>query len=144
MKAWVATQNSWLVAERLAAYAHDLNPIEMGWGNVKAGVLANLCPNTIDEARSAAESEPGRVAGVADRDRAADQLGDLDAASAEIADPAPLHGSLDGSGAAAAPRGCADCTPLARWLHPVPDARCNGCTPSALSTAPAGCGDCTP
>jgi hypothetical protein len=43
MKAWVATQNSWLVAERLAAYAHDLNPIEMGWGNVKAGELANLC-----------------------------------------------------------------------------------------------------
>ncbi len=88
MKAWVATQHSWLVAELLPAYAHDLNPIEMGWGNVKVGELDNLCPDTIDEARAAAESGPGRVAGVADRDRADDQLGDLDAASAGIADPA--------------------------------------------------------
>jgi transposase len=29
MKAWLATQASWLQAERLPGYAHDLNPIEM-------------------------------------------------------------------------------------------------------------------
>jgi transposase len=53
MKAWIATQASWLVVERLPGYGHDLNPIEMAWGNVKAAELANLCPDTFDEARAA-------------------------------------------------------------------------------------------
>ena len=61
MKAWLATQGSWLQAERLPGYAHDLNPIEMVWGNVKAVELANLCPDTIDEARDAAEAGLKRV-----------------------------------------------------------------------------------
>jgi hypothetical protein len=30
MKAWLTAQASWLQAERLPGYAHDLNPIEMG------------------------------------------------------------------------------------------------------------------
>ncbi len=38
-----------------AAYAHDLNPVELVWGNVKAVELANLCPDTIDEAQQFAE-----------------------------------------------------------------------------------------
>jgi transposase len=62
MTAWIASQASWLEAERLPGYAHDLNPIEMVWGNVKAVELANLCPDTIDEARAAAEAGLDRVA----------------------------------------------------------------------------------
>ena len=61
MKAWLATQASWLQAERLPGYAHDLNPIEMVWSNVKAVELASLCPDTIDEARDAAEAGLKRV-----------------------------------------------------------------------------------
>jgi transposase len=61
MKAWLTTQASWLQAERLPGYAHDLNPIEMVWGNVKAVELANLCPDTIDQARDAAEAGLKRV-----------------------------------------------------------------------------------
>jgi transposase len=61
MKAWIATQRSWLVVERLPGYAHDLSPIEMVWGNVKAVELANLCPDTIDEAHAAAQAGLERV-----------------------------------------------------------------------------------
>lgn len=61
MNAWIATQASWLRAERLPGYAHDLNPVELVWGNVKAVELANLCPDTIDEARDAAEAGLKRV-----------------------------------------------------------------------------------
>jgi transposase len=61
MTAWIATQKEWLTVERLPGYAHDLNPIEMVWGNVKSVELANLCPDTIDEARTATESGLTRV-----------------------------------------------------------------------------------
>ncbi len=61
MKNWITTQHSWLAVERLPGYAHDLNPIELVWGNVKAVELANLCPDTIDEARDAAETGLKRV-----------------------------------------------------------------------------------
>ena len=61
MKAWTATQRHWLVVERLPGYAHDLNPIEMVWGTLKSVELANLCPNTIDEAHTAAESGLERI-----------------------------------------------------------------------------------
>ena len=44
------SQRTWLVVERLPAYAPDLNPVEQVWGNLKGGELANLCPDTIDEA----------------------------------------------------------------------------------------------
>ena len=61
MKEWLATQRHWLRVEPLPGYAHDLNPIEMVWGNVKAVDLANLCPDTIDQAQTAAEAELNRV-----------------------------------------------------------------------------------
>ena len=61
MTAWIARQRNWLTVERLPGYAHDLNPIEMVWGNVKTVELANLCPDTIDEAHAAAESGLTRV-----------------------------------------------------------------------------------
>jgi len=56
MTARIQSQRSWLTVERLPGYAHDLNPIEMVWGKIKSVDLANLCPDTIDEAQAAAES----------------------------------------------------------------------------------------
>lgn len=61
MKNWLTTQRHWLATEMLPGYAHDLNPIEMVWGNVKAVDLANLCPDTIGQAQTAAETGLNRV-----------------------------------------------------------------------------------
>jgi transposase len=61
MKAWTASQRGWLTVERLPGYAHDLNPVELVWGNVKAVELANLCADTIDQAQAAAEAGLKRV-----------------------------------------------------------------------------------
>jgi len=63
MLAWISKQRSWLVVEPLPAYAPDLNPVEMLWGNVKGVELANLCPQTIDEAWTAAEAGLVRAGG---------------------------------------------------------------------------------
>ena len=61
MRSWIATQRSWLVVEQLPGYAHDLNPVELVWGNVKSVELANLCPDTIDDAETAAADGLHRV-----------------------------------------------------------------------------------
>ena len=61
MKAWIATQRHWLLVEQLPGYAHDLNPIELVWGNIKNVELANLCPDTIDQAHDAAHAGLDRV-----------------------------------------------------------------------------------
>jgi transposase len=61
MKAWLDTQRHWLRVEPLPGYAHDLNPIELVWGNLKATELANLCPDTIDEADTAAHAGLCRI-----------------------------------------------------------------------------------
>lgn len=61
MTAWIAGQKDWLTVERLPAYAPDLNPVEMVWGNLKTVDLANLCPATIDDAHAAAESGLDRI-----------------------------------------------------------------------------------
>ena len=59
MTAWINKQRSWLVVERLPAYAPDLNPVELLWGNVKGVELANLCPRDhrpgVDRRRSRAQ-----------------------------------------------------------------------------------------
>ena len=62
MQAFIASSRSWLVVERLPGYAHDLNPIQMVWGNVNQVELANLCPDTIDDAHAAAAAGLDRVA----------------------------------------------------------------------------------
>jgi transposase len=49
MRAWVKTQRSWLVVERLPAYAPDLNPVEGLWSCLKAVELANLTSPTLAE-----------------------------------------------------------------------------------------------
>ena len=50
MTAFLTTQRHWLVTERLPPYGHDLNPVEQVWGNLKNRELANLCPDTVEEA----------------------------------------------------------------------------------------------
>jgi transposase len=66
MKDWIATQRHWLIVEQLPGYAHDLNPIEKVWGNLKGKELANLCPDTIDEAAVVADEGLCRIGREAD------------------------------------------------------------------------------
>jgi hypothetical protein len=49
MRAWLDTQRTWLVVERLPAYAPDLNPVEGLWSSLKAVELANLTGPTLAE-----------------------------------------------------------------------------------------------
>jgi transposase len=61
MTSWLATQRHWLVVEQLPGYAHELNPVEPIWGNLKSSELANLCPDTIDEAALYADEGLNRI-----------------------------------------------------------------------------------
>jgi transposase len=61
MKTFIASQRHWLRVEQLPGYAHELNPMELVWGNVKARELANLCPQDITEAHAAAKTGLRRV-----------------------------------------------------------------------------------
>ena len=61
MRAWLATQRSWLVVERLPAYAPDLNPVEGLWSNLKAIELANLTGPTLAEVITQAHMGIDRV-----------------------------------------------------------------------------------
>lgn len=54
--ATAATQKERLTVERLPGYAHDLHSVETVRGNCKSVELANLCPDTIDEAYAATGS----------------------------------------------------------------------------------------
>jgi transposase len=49
MRAWLHRQRSWLVVERLPAYAPELNPTEGLWSSLKAVELANLVAPTLAE-----------------------------------------------------------------------------------------------
>ena len=49
MRTWLNTQRSWLVVERLPAYAPELNPTEGLWSGLKAVELANLTVPTLAE-----------------------------------------------------------------------------------------------
>ena len=53
MRAFLATQRSWLVVERLPAYAPELNPVESLWAQLKGHHLANCGWETIEEVASA-------------------------------------------------------------------------------------------
>jgi putative transposase len=61
MKAWLASQAHWLTVEALPGYAHDLNPMELVWGNLKNAELANLCPDVLDDADNAAHTGLHRI-----------------------------------------------------------------------------------
>jgi transposase len=55
MRTWLATQRSWLVVERLPAYAPELNPVEGLWSWLKGSQLANLVCPTLQEVLAQAE-----------------------------------------------------------------------------------------
>jgi hypothetical protein len=61
MGAWIRTQRSWLVVERLPAYAPELNPVEGLWSSLKAVELANLAAPTLAEVIDQAHCGVGRV-----------------------------------------------------------------------------------
>lgn len=61
MTTYLAAQRQWLHVDRLPAYAPDLNPVELLWGNLKARELANLCPADIMALRRPIRSGCGRV-----------------------------------------------------------------------------------
>jgi hypothetical protein len=46
---WIRTQRSWLVVERLLAYAPELNPVQGLWSSLKTVDLANLTSPTLAE-----------------------------------------------------------------------------------------------
>jgi transposase len=60
---WLAGQRHWLAVEYLPGYAHDLDPVEGLWANLKGVELANLCRDTIAEVIDAARQGIGRVRG---------------------------------------------------------------------------------
>jgi transposase len=61
MRAWIRTQRSWLVVERLPAYAPELNPVEGLWSSLKAVELANLTSPTLAEVIAQAQLGIERV-----------------------------------------------------------------------------------
>jgi DDE superfamily endonuclease len=63
MLAWLRAQRSWLVVERLPAYAPELNPVEGLWSSLKSVELANLTGSTLGRCSprpTAASNEPER------------------------------------------------------------------------------------
>ena len=61
MRDWIRTQRSWLVVERLPAYAPELNPVEGLWSSLKAVELANLAVPTLAEVITQAHQGIERV-----------------------------------------------------------------------------------
>lgn len=53
MRAWLDSQHDWLRAERLPAYAPELNPVEFLWANLKDQELANRPTTTLAEVADA-------------------------------------------------------------------------------------------
>ena len=61
MRAYLDSQRDWLRAERLPAYAPELNPVEYLWANLKDVELANLPTTTLAEVADAAAQGIQRV-----------------------------------------------------------------------------------
>jgi transposase len=61
MRAFIDSQHDWLTAERLPAYAPDLNPVEFLWANLMGVELANLPTTTLVEVADATEQGIQRV-----------------------------------------------------------------------------------
>ena len=61
MRAFIDSQHDWLTAERLPAYAPELNPVESLWANLKDLELANLPTTTLAEVAEATEQGIQRV-----------------------------------------------------------------------------------
>jgi len=63
MRVWLNRQRSWLVVERLPAYAPELNPVEGLWSTLKAVELANLTSPSLAEVMQQAHRGVERVRG---------------------------------------------------------------------------------
>jgi transposase len=61
MRAFLDSQRDWLTAERLPAYAPELNPVEYLWANLKDLELANRPTTTLAEVADATEQGIQRV-----------------------------------------------------------------------------------
>jgi transposase len=61
MHAWISAQRSWLMVERLPAYAPDLNPVEGLWASLKGVELASLVTDTLGELITAAHAGIDRI-----------------------------------------------------------------------------------
>jgi hypothetical protein len=61
MRAYLDSQRDWLTAERLPAYAPELNPVEYLWANLKDLELANLPSATLAAVADAATQGVQRV-----------------------------------------------------------------------------------
>jgi DDE superfamily endonuclease len=61
MRAWTDSQRDWLTAERLPAYAPELNAVEYLWANLKDVELANRPTTTLVEVADATEQGIQRV-----------------------------------------------------------------------------------
>jgi DDE superfamily endonuclease len=61
MRAYLDSQRDWLCAERLPAYAPELNAVEYLWANLKDVELANLPTTTLAEVADAATQGIKRV-----------------------------------------------------------------------------------
>jgi hypothetical protein len=61
MRAYLDSQRGWLRAERLPAYAPELNPVEYLWANLKDVELANLPTTSLVEVADAATQGIQRV-----------------------------------------------------------------------------------
>ena len=58
---WINQQRSWLVVERLPAYAPDLNPVEGVWSSLKGMELANLTSEHLGELIATARAGIDRI-----------------------------------------------------------------------------------
>jgi transposase len=61
MRAWTDSQRDWLTAERLPAYAPELNPVEYLWASLKDVELANLPTTSLAEVAEATEQGIQRI-----------------------------------------------------------------------------------
>jgi hypothetical protein len=61
MRAWLNTQRSWLVTERLPAYAPERHPVQGLWSSLKAVELANLTSPSLAEVLQQAHRGVERV-----------------------------------------------------------------------------------
>jgi transposase len=61
MRAFLDSQRDWLTAERLPAYAPELNAVEYLWANLKDLELANLPTTTLAEVADATEQGIQRI-----------------------------------------------------------------------------------
>lgn len=61
VKDHIEAQKDWLTAERLPAYAPELNPVEYLWSTMKGKDVANLCSNSLGEIEDKLQEARDRI-----------------------------------------------------------------------------------